>query len=93
MPQALIVVTFMEIFQKLHEVPKIIVSDRDPIFNGNFWIELFYFLGTQLAHNSSYDSHSDGENEIVNTCLEGYHCFFAYDKQTQWVKWFPLVEW
>ena len=26
-------------------------------------------------------------------CLEGYFCCFASDKQTQWVKWLPLVEW
>jgi transposase InsO family protein len=85
--------TFMEIVQKLHGVPKIIVSDRDPIFTRNFWTELFSCLGTQLAHNSSYHPQSNGKNEIVNKCLEGYLHFFAYDKQTQWVKWFPLVEW
>jgi hypothetical protein len=28
---------FMEIVQKLHGSPKIIVSDRDPIFTRNFW--------------------------------------------------------
>ena len=27
---------FMETVQKLHETPKIIVSDKDPIFIGNF---------------------------------------------------------
>jgi hypothetical protein len=88
-----IATTFMETIQKLHGVPKIIVSDRDPIFTGNFWTELFSCLGTQLAHNSSYHPQSDGKTEIVNKCLEGYlHCF-ASDKQTQWVKWFPLAEW
>ena len=29
--------TFMEKVQKLHGTPKIIVSNRDPIFTGNFW--------------------------------------------------------
>ena len=29
--------TFMETVQKLHGTPKIIVSDRDPIFTGYFW--------------------------------------------------------
>jgi hypothetical protein len=28
---------FMEIVQKLHGIPKIIVSDGDPIFIGHFW--------------------------------------------------------
>ena len=28
---------FMETIQKLHGSPKIIASDRDPIFTGHFW--------------------------------------------------------
>jgi hypothetical protein len=28
---------FMETVQNLHGRPNIIVSDRDPIFNGHFW--------------------------------------------------------
>ena len=31
-----IATTFMETIQKLHGNPKIIVSDKDPIFTGNF---------------------------------------------------------
>ena len=53
-----------------------IVSVRGPIFIGNFWTELFSCLGTQLAHSSSYQPHSDRKFEIVNKCLEVYiHCF------------------
>jgi hypothetical protein len=84
---------FMETVQKLHGSPKIIVSDRDPIFTGHFWTELFSCLGTQLAHSSSYHPQSDGKTEIVNKCLEGYLRFFVSDKQAQWFKWLPLAEW
>ena len=63
--------SFMEIVQNLHGIPKIIVSDRDPIFTGNFCTELFSCLGTQLAHNSSYNPEFDGKIEIVNKCLKG----------------------
>ena len=52
--------TFMDTIQKLHGNPKVIVSDRDPSFTGNFWMELFSCLGTQLAHSSSYHPQSDG---------------------------------
>jgi hypothetical protein len=85
--------TFMDTIQKLHGSPKIIVSDRDPIFTGHFWTELFSCLGTQLAHSSSYHPQSDGQTEIVNKFLEGYLRFFVSDKQTQWFKWLPLAEW
>jgi hypothetical protein len=46
--------TFMEIVKKIHGVPKIIVSEKDPIFPGKFWTKLFSCLGTQLTHGSSY---------------------------------------
>ena len=67
-------IAFMEIIQKLNGNPKIIVSDRDPIFT-----ELFSCLGTQLAHSSSYHQ-SDAKTEIVNKCLEGHLCCFLFDK-------------
>ena len=51
---------FMETIQNLHGNPKIIVSDRDPIFTRSFWMELFSCFGTQLAHSSSYHPQSDG---------------------------------
>ena len=47
-----VAIAFMETIQKLHGNPKIIVSDKDPIFTGNFWTKLFSCLGTQLAHSS-----------------------------------------
>ena len=52
---------FMETIKNLHGSPNIIVSDRDPIFIGNFWMELFSSLGTQLSHSSSYHLNSMGK--------------------------------
>jgi len=58
--------TFMETIKKLHGNPKIIVSDRDPIFTGNFWTKLFSCLSTRLTHSSYYRPQSDEKTEIVN---------------------------
>ena len=68
---SIVFTAFMETIQKLHGNPKIIVSDRDPIFTGNFWTKLFSCLGPQLAHISSYHPQSDGKTEIINKFLEG----------------------
>jgi len=79
-----IATAFIETIQNIHGNQNIILSDRDPIFTGNFWMELFSCLGTQLAHSSSYHPQPDWQTEIVKKCLEGYLC--------QWVKWLPLGE-
>ena len=70
----------METIQKPHGNPNIIVSDRDPIFTGNFWTKLVSCLGTQLAHISSYHPQYDGKTKIVNKYLEGYICWCVFDK-------------
>jgi transposase InsO family protein len=72
----------METIKKIDGIPKIIVSDRDPIFTGNFWTGLFSCLGTQLSHSSYYHPQSDGKNEFLNKFLEGYLRCFASDKYT-----------
>ena len=89
----ILAVAFIKIVQKLHGIPKVIISDSDPIFTGKFWPKLFSCLGTQLDHSSSYHPQSDGKTEIVNKCLEVYLRCFVSNEQTQWVKWLPLVEW
>jgi len=79
---SIVATAFMETIEKIHGNPNIIVSDEDFIFTGNFWMELFSCLGTQIAHSSYYHPQSDGKTDIVNKCLEGYLRFFVYDKQT-----------
>jgi hypothetical protein len=82
---------YMETIQKLHGSPKIIVSDKDPIFTRNFWRKMFSCFGTQLYHSSSYHVEYNGKSEIV--ILEGYLRCFVFNKQIQWLKWLPLGEW
>jgi len=50
--ESTIATIFIETFQKLNGIPKIIVSDNNPIFTKDFRTKLFSCLGTQLAHIS-----------------------------------------
>ena len=62
-------VNIADIFSKqifrLHGIPKVIISDRDPKFTGNFWKSLFKGLNTTLNFRQT-----DGQTEIVNEVLE-----------------------
>ncbi|KAF2314533.1 hypothetical protein GH714_027391 [Hevea brasiliensis] len=59
---------FMEGIFKLHGMPLIITSDRDPIFLGSFWKELFAFQGVGLQYSTAYHPQTDGLSEVINRC-------------------------
>ena len=61
---------FMKGIFMLRCVPKLIVSNRDTKFTGNFWKVLFKGLGTQLNFSTTYHIQTDGKTERVNQVLE-----------------------
>jgi hypothetical protein len=60
---------FFKEIVRLHGLPKIIVSDRDTKFIGNFWRTLWKKMGTNLMFSSSYYPQMDGQTEVVNRSL------------------------
>lgn len=65
-----VVQVFMDNVFKLHGLPESTTSDRDPIFLSKFWHEIFKLQGVALHESSIYHPQSDGQNEMVNKCLE-----------------------
>lgn len=84
---------FLKEVVRLHGVPAVVVSDRDPIFISHFWRELFRLHGTHLAMSSAYHPQSDGQTEILNRYLEDYLRCFVADNPRQWLCFLPLAEW
>jgi hypothetical protein len=62
---------FREVF-RIHGLSKNIVGDRDSLFIGTFWRELFQLVGIELTPSTSYHPQIDGQTEIVNKWVEGY---------------------
>jgi len=80
---------FVNIYCKLHGLPKSIVSVRDPVFISHFWTDLFKFSGTLLRMSSSYHPQTDGQTEVMNRTVEQYLRTFVHDKPSNWVRLLP----
>ena len=84
---------FMEIFGKLHGMPRSLVSDRDPLFVSHFWQELFKMSGTKLRMSSAYHPQFDGQTEAMNRVTEQYLRAFVHQKPSTWGRFLIWAEW
>lgn len=78
---------------RLHGMPEVVISDRDPTFLSEVWQEIFRVQGVDLKHSTAYHPQTDGQTETTNKTLETYlRCMTAEAPKT-WSKWLPLAEW
>ncbi|MBW0526070.1 hypothetical protein O181_065785 [Austropuccinia psidii MF-1] len=82
-------------------IPKIIMSDRDPEFTSEFWINLYDMLGKKLAFSTAYHSHTDGlAKRMIQTMEEIIGRFCEYEMEYKdhegythdWVTLLPAVQ-
>jgi len=83
---------FTEHVFKLHGLPKIIISDRDPKFTSKFWKSLFKTLETQLRFSTAFHPESDGQTERLNQTLEIMLRHYVDERPSAWTKYLPIVE-
>ena len=51
---------FLKQIFRLHGILKVIISDRDPKFTGNFWKSLFKGINTTLNFSTSFHPQTNG---------------------------------
>jgi transposase InsO family protein len=61
---------FLQGVYRLHGLPRVLVSDRDPKFVSGFWQTLWRRLGTRLNMSSSRHPEIDGLTERVNRTFQ-----------------------
>ena len=76
----------------LHGIPKVIISDRDPKFTGNFWKSLFKGLNTTLNFITLFHPQTDGKTERVNQVLEDLLRMYVKDQPSKWEDYLHLEE-
>ena len=67
---------FIDNVFRLHGLPEVIISDRDPQFTSKFWRALFDLLGTNLWFSTAFHPQTDGQSErmiqTLDNCLRSY---------------------
>ncbi|GJV47673.1 putative reverse transcriptase domain-containing protein [Tanacetum coccineum] len=69
-----------------HEIPLLIICDRDPRFASNFWRSLQNALGTSLDMSTAYHPQTDGQSERTIQTLEDMLCACAIDFGKGWTE-------
>ena len=76
----------------MHGISKVIISDKDPKFTGNFLKSLFKGLDTKLNFSTSNHLQMDGKLERVNQLLEDMLRMYVRDYPKKWEDYLHLVE-
>jgi len=83
---------FFKAIVRLHGFPRSIVSDRDPVFTGNVWKDLFKRAGVQLRMSTAFHPQTNGQSEIVNKTIAMYLRCITGDRPRAWLEWLPWAE-
>jgi hypothetical protein len=83
---------FFEGIVRLHGFPSSIVSDRDPVFTGHVWRDLFKLAGVQLKMSTAFHPQTDGQSEAVNKMIAMYLRCLTGDRPRAWLDWLPWAE-
>jgi hypothetical protein len=89
-----VVQLFLDNIFKLHSLPLVIIIDRDRIFIGQLWQDLFKSLNVKIKFSSAYPpSQIDGQSQRVNQCLENYLRCQTFQNPKKWNSHLSMVEW
>ena len=83
---------FLKEIVRLHGVPRIIVSDRDPLFTSKFWDTLWRALGTKLNMSTARRPQTDGLSERANETLQQLLRCYACEADSNWLSQLPVLE-
>ena len=77
---------------RLHVVPILIASDRDPRFTSRFWPSLQTALGTHLHFSTAYHIQTDGQSERTIQTLEDMRRACVMEFKGSWDTHLALME-
>ena len=82
---------FLKQIFRLHGIPKVIISDKDPKFIGNFQKSLFKVLNTMLNFSTSFHPQTNGQTKRVNQVLEDLLRMYVKEQRGKWEDYFNFT--
>jgi Reverse transcriptase (RNA-dependent DNA polymerase)/RNase H-like domain found in reverse transcriptase/Integrase zinc binding domain/Chromo (CHRromatin Organisation MOdifier) domain/Aspartyl protease len=77
---------------RLHGFQLIIISDRDPRWNSDFWKAVCRQFNTKLCFSTAFHPETDGQTERMNRTLEEMMRHYVAPHHADWDKHLPMVE-
>jgi hypothetical protein len=77
---------------RLHDIPKIIVSDHDVKFLSYFWKTLWGKLRSKLLFSTICHPQIDGQTEVINRTLSQILCVVIQNNLESWEESLPFVK-
>ncbi|KAB2058229.1 hypothetical protein ES319_A11G220900v1 [Gossypium barbadense] len=77
---------------RLHGVPILIISDKNPRFTSRFWKKLHEALSSRLDFNTAFYPQTDGQSERVIQILEDMLRSCVIDFCGSWKEYLPLAK-
>lgn len=82
----------MENVWKYHGFPEDVVSDRDGTFTGQFFTDLYDYLGIKRSMSTAHHPQTDGQTERIHQVIESYlRSYFNYE-QNDWASMLAMAD-
>ena len=83
---------FIHNVYRLHGVPSVLVSDRDPKFISSFWQSLWKRLNTKLNMSTARRPQTDGLSERVNETMQSLLRCYCAEAGYDWASHLDMIE-
>jgi hypothetical protein len=83
---------YLENVWKYQGFPEDVVSDRDGTFTGQFFTDLYNYLGIKRSMSTAYHPRTDGQTERINQVIESYLRSYCNYEQNDWASMLAMAE-
>jgi hypothetical protein len=83
---------YLDNVSKYHGFPEDVVSDCDGTFTGQFFTDLYDYLGIERSMRTAYHPQTDGQTERINQVIESYLRYYCNYEQDIWASMLGMAE-